>query len=219
MIDWGLSFAAAAALIYLIRFAGKFPSLAKSVIKSLSVGVLAMVAVLAGLPMLLSLALALGALGDACLSRDGDKAFLAGLGSFALSHLAYAALFLRHPASDLSALLSLGALPATAGVLGLAFWMGWRLWPVTGDLRGPVMGYVAVIAGMGLAAVSVGPPVLWAALLFMISDTVLAAELFLLGPDSRWRKFAPYVVWSTYWLAQALFLLSFLALAALGTTA
>ncbi|WGW02207.1 lysoplasmalogenase [Tropicibacter oceani] len=215
MTDWALSLAAAASLIYLLRFAVQGPSLAKSVIKTLSVALLAYVAWAQHLPPLLTLGLMLGALGDAFLSREGDRAFLAGLASFALSHLAYVALFVAHPGADLAALTDPAFLPFTAAIVALVLGMGWRLWPVTGDLRAPVMVYVAIIAAMGLSALALGPPVLWAALLFIVSDTILATELFLMKPGNRWRKLASRLVWVTYWGAQVLFLLSFLALDAL----
>ena len=50
-----------------------------------------MLAVVENGPLLLFAALALSAVGDAFLSREGDRAFLGGLASFLAAHLAYIA--------------------------------------------------------------------------------------------------------------------------------
>ncbi len=93
----------------------------------------------------------------------------------ALAHLAYAALVV------------FGAL------------MAWMLSVKTAELRWPVMIYIAIIVVMGVAAFGTGRPVLIvAALFFIVSDAVLSVELFALHKDAHWRKFTPYVVWSTY---------------------
>ena len=46
-------------------------------------------------------------------------------------------------------------------------------------------------------------------LLFVFSDFILAQEMFVLPEDHKLRKVTPYVIWSSYWIAQALFLISF----------
>ncbi|TIS81761.1 MAG: lysoplasmalogenase, partial [Mesorhizobium sp.] len=69
--------------------------LARSAAKTLAVALLAALAVMQGSPPLLVAALALSAAGDAFLSQDGEKAFLAGLASFLAAHVAYVALFLN----------------------------------------------------------------------------------------------------------------------------
>ncbi|TIP55997.1 lysoplasmalogenase family protein, partial [Mesorhizobium sp.] len=50
---------------------------------------------LQGGPWLLIAALALSAIGDALLSRDGEKAFVGGLAGFLAAHGLYIALFVR----------------------------------------------------------------------------------------------------------------------------
>lgn len=214
MTAWALSLAAASALITLLRFAVQGPSLAKTVIKTLSVALLALVSFVEGLPVLLTVALALSALGDAFLSRDGDVAFLGGLGSFALAHIAYTALFVSLPGFDISALVTWPAALLALALLGLAAGLAGPLWRGAGALRIPVAVYIVLIVLMGLAAITLGAPILWAALLFVISDALLGSTLFLMRPDSVWHGPAGYSVWLSYWLAQALFLLSFLGFAA-----
>ena len=212
MIDilWGL--AGALAFWYLIAFAGQPPSRDKSLSKTGSVAALAFLAFLSATPVLLVVALALSALGDYALSRDGDRAFLGGMAAFFAGHVAYIALFLGHGA-DLDILsdrlLATGALVlATLGVLG------W-LWPGLGSFRLPVAGYVAAILVMGLAALSLpmtggAPLILGGAMAFMASDTILAAEKFRLAPGTPSARAAPTLVWVLYWAAQALILSGFL---------
>lgn len=182
-------------------------SFAKSAIKTGAVAVLALAALSDGAPWALVLALSFGAAGDYALSRIGDRWFLAGLGCFALAHLAFAALFF--PEWDLAALdlLTAGAITALAAV------MATMLWRRAGALRGPVMAYVAIILAMGWAAMGLpgGLPRDFArlgALLFILSDAVLAAQLFLLE-GGRLRRVAPLLVWPLYWLAQAGIFLGF----------
>lgn len=219
MTAWALSLAAASALITLLRYAARGPSLAKTVIKTLSVALLALVSFVEGLPVLLTVALALGALGDAFLSRDGDAAFLGSLGSFALSHIAYAALFILMPGFDISALATWPAALMALGLVALGFGLGVPLWRAAGALRIPVMVYVVLIVLMGLAALILGAPILWGAVLFVISDALLGSKLFLMRPDSDWQGPTDYLVWLSYWLAQAVFLLSFLSLGTAPATA
>lgn len=182
------------------------PSFAKITLKTLSTSLLALASVVFGGPLTLTLALALGALGDFMLARGTTRTFLLGLISFALAHLAYAGLtFLIWQGGDLwlvhATLIVFGALMARI------------LYPKTGALRWPVMIYIAIIMVMGMAAFGTQRPVLIvAALLFMLSDALLSGSLFVLNKDAKWQRFAPYAVWSTYWTAQFLFLYGFLTL-------
>lgn len=184
--------------VYTVRPDGFFRSLTKTV----AVSALALVALLSSSPLLLFGALALGSAGDFFLSREGDRAFLAGLGSFALAHVFYVILLV-----DLGGFASL-VNPMAIGLLILAFGMGSALFLKAGDLRWPVVIYVAIIAAMGLAAFGL-PDIrvlsLIAAVLFIVSDTVLAFELFLLPAQSTARRATPYIIWVTYFAAQFLF--------------
>lgn len=89
-----LLFSIAAAAIYALALE-LTPRLARSAAKTLAVALLAALAVMQGGPPLLVAALALSAAGDAFLSRDGEKAFLGGLASFLVAHVAYVVLFLE----------------------------------------------------------------------------------------------------------------------------
>lgn len=198
--------AAIAALRTLTIWCYRPPSWRKSVVKTASVALLALAVLVAGGPEWLIAALALGAFGDFALSRPGDRAFLIGLIAFAAAHLAYLVLFSGLPREGLS-FWGLAALGALGGGMALA------LWPHTGALRWPVMGYVAVICTMGLAAFSVtgfGASITLSAVLFILSDTVLASEMFLLAPTHPLRRITPFLIWCTYWSAQAGFAATFL---------
>ena len=193
--------AAALALWQLFAFAAAPVSALKSAVKTGSVAALAVLGAALGAPALVIAGLALGAAGDFCLSRPGERAFLAGMAAFALGHLAYFLWFLR---------LGAGA-PPLAATLGVALLGGGVLrWiaPRAGALRAPVSAYVGVILAMALAALGLPdhPLATAGALVFMASDLVLALELFVFGPDLR--RPAAYLVWALYWPAQALILVA-----------
>lgn len=195
-----LAISVVSALIYGLSYCHQPSSLVRTALKTIPVAVLALVAWLAGGPILLILALALSAIGDMALSRNGDRAFLVGLGSFALAHLAYILLF-ASLASGWPAILPILVLVAYA--VSTEFW----LTPHTGDMRGPVRLYVALIAGMGASALALPGgflPALIGAGVFLASDTLLAIQLFRLSPESRWQKVFARALWVLYYLAQLL---------------
>ena len=201
------------ALAYL-ALTGRAPGLARSIVKTASVALLALAALLAQAPPLLAPALALCALGDWFLSRPGDRAFMAGIGAFAAGHLIYAALFLTHPAADPQALAQAPQLWIGAALAGFGIVVAAMLAPRAGALRGPVLAYVPIILGMGIAALALpaaGSLALAfpAALAFIASDLVLAIDRFMLPAGHPARRIAPYAVWPLYWGAQAGFLAAF----------
>ncbi len=197
--------AAACALAY-FPMAPRPASAMRSVLKTTSVAVLAAIALLTNGPMLLVLALALCAVGDALLSRDSDSTFIAGIGAFAAGHLAYIALFLTHPNSDLSLVLNKPGYFWSLLLLGIVATT--LLPPRAGDLKGPVLGYIPIILGMGVTVLALPETgtlrwALPAALAFIASDLILATEKFLLPPDHPAHRITPFMVWGLYWAAQA----------------
>lgn len=207
------------AVLYLLLFCYRAASWPKTLVKTGAVLALALASWLAEGPTGLLLALLLCALGDYLLSRPSETAFMAGVGAFAAGHIAYVALFLGHVAANPQALLALPNLAIIAALAGLGIVMVRLLWPRAGDLRGPVMVYIPVILSMGVAVLTLPldhPLVLahLAALLFILSDMTLSLELFVLPAGHALRRVAPFVVWSTYWSAQALFFLAFAGLPA-----
>lgn len=194
------------ALIYLLWSPGSQGWL-RSVVKTSAVLGLAGAAVWAGGAGWLILALGLCALGDFCLSRPGERAFMAGVAAFAAGHLAYVVLFLRHPLSDPSRLLEGWGLLVLAG-LALVGLVAMRVFVPRAQGLGPaVLAYIPVILSMGVAAATLPPALaLPAALVFMLSDMMLATGRFVLSAQSR---LLDYAIWSTYWIAQAGFLYAF----------
>lgn len=212
-MDMGLEVAAALAALVYLGFTARDPSAFRSVTKTASVALLTLAALLSGVPLWLVLGLGLCSLGDFFLSREGEAAFMGGVGAFAAGHLAYVLLFLTTPGSDLSRIWQMPGLMLTVGFMLLGGFMLRILAPRAGDLKLPVMGYIPIILSMGLAALSLSDPALmWvlpAALAFMVSDVVLAFETFVLADRHPLRRITPYLVWPLYWGAQAGFYLSF----------
>ncbi len=204
--------AALCAAAYLF-FVTKPASAVRSSIKTASVALLAAGALGSGMPHL-AIALGLCAIGDLALSRDGDGAFKLGAAFFAAGHVAYATHFLNHPASDLGHLFVWPGWAVSFGLLLFGVVFARRLSTAAGALRPAVLAYVPIIIGMGIAAITLPSEgrmafVLPSAVLFIISDVVLAAERFLLREESLLIRAAPFVVWPLCWCAQAGFLVSF----------
>jgi uncharacterized membrane protein YhhN len=198
-----LLLACTAAAVYLPMQA-RAPSWRRTVAKTAGVALLAVLAIIEQGPWLLVAALALSAVGDACLAHDGERPFLAGLASFLAGHLAYLALFVA-VGQGLGLLtaepwrLALDAVVTLAALLLLR-----RLFPAVGtDLRVPVGVYVAAILAMMFAASTVADPlVVGGAALFVVSDAILATQKFLLREGSRHHAWAGPAVWVLYFLAQ-----------------
>jgi uncharacterized membrane protein YhhN len=153
---------------------------------------------------LLIAAFAFAIAGDIALMFNGDQAFLAGLGSFFVAHLAFVAEFM---AGVHGWHLPLWTLAFLAYALALFIW----LLPKTGALKIPALAYGAVLTAMVLAAAAAqaampGPATrlaLIGALLFAFSDSVLAVRQFV-GP---YRGAQPLIL-SSYWLAIGLIAMS-----------
>lgn len=172
----------------------------RSAIKTGAMAGLAAAGVALGAPFWVVMGLALGALGDFCLSRPGTVAFLAGMGAFAAGHMAYAVYFWHvGPVPPLFVPLSVALLALVATT---ELWLA----PHTGALRWPVRGYVVVITVMGIAALAQPVPlILIGAGLFIVSDVLLALALFVV-PAASWHWVLAVTVWSAYWLGQFLIL-------------
>ncbi len=191
----------------------------RSVIKLASVALLALAVAVAQGPVLLVVALTFCAMGDLALSRDGEGAFMAGIGAFAAGHLAYVALFLTHPLAEPARLIGAPQAWVAIGFVLLGIVMAAILGPRAGALRGPVLGYVPIILGMGIAVLVLPGQgalrlALPAAIGFVVSDLVLAVDTFLLRRDHPAKAWAPHAVWVTYWGAQAGFVAAFTGLLA-----
>ena len=173
------------------------------VLKGLSVAPLAVLAWRAKLPgregLLLGLALAFGSLGDVLLDWSASL-FPAGLGAFLIGHFLYIGLFWpnRPKPTRLSR-------TETVIVLGLGLFaagMSLYLIPATGQLAPAVAIYMGAITGMVVSTVVRQLPERWVmlgALLFLVSDTILAVSKFKSPVPGR-----ELLVWPTYYVGQLL---------------
>lgn len=206
--------AALLALIYWAAFCHAEASPRKSGIKTGSVLMLAVAGWTLGGPSLLILALCACALGDYLLSLDLESSFLAGVGAFAIGHVIYVLLFLSLADSDVWNLLGGTAIIGATGLFLLGVAMAAILWRSAGQLRWAVLAYIPVITSMGLASLTLplgqGYAILHgAAFLFILSDAILALQIFVLKPPDAGARVAPFLVWPTYWGAQMLFTVGF----------
>lgn len=203
--------ALAAAALYLAH-PGTNDGGKRAVIKTIPLSLFTIIAWLAGSPLLLILGLALSAVGDFALAFRGEKPFLAGLSAFFLAHVAYIALFVLE-AGSLKLAEEPWRIAVCVALVIHASWMGVKLGrSVPAELKLPVFAYIAVISMMGIAAAAYGSlTVLAGALLFAVSDTLLAAGKFLVPERDDRQPLLKIGVWVTYIAAQVLILLGFAA--------
>lgn len=200
----------ASVVLALIHFRGldKPASHPRAILKTLPVLLLAVYALAMHSPPWLAAALALAALGDLFLAYDGEPPFICGLVVFLLSHLAYVALF--WPNADLALILASPWRYAFAWLfVMLAGLLLFILWRPAGKLALPVAVYSAAIVAMALSALSVRPILPGAAAtLFVMSDTALGLQRFLVKPADPMTKTLRPFVWGTYYAAQLIFTLA-----------
>ncbi|MEU5164328.1 lysoplasmalogenase [Streptomyces sp. NPDC020875] len=125
-----------------------------------------------GGPRLLVAALAFGWAGDVFLLSGAETAFLLGMGSFAVGHLCYLALFarLRGPAAPP---VWTGPLYGVALVIAVAL-----LWPgLPAGLRIPVAGYALLLTVTAWRSTALGPVAGTGGALFLISDLIIATGI------------------------------------------
>jgi uncharacterized membrane protein YhhN len=146
-------------------------------------------------PMLLVAALLCSAAGDILLGTDG--LFLAGMGAFALAHVAYVTLFVRSGALVALRRRWFLLLPYVVVLDALTLW----LWPDLGELRIPVLVYAGLLTATAVTAGALDWRLGLGGALFFVSDAMIAV----------WRiagKPAPPLpglwIMSTYILAQYL---------------
>lgn len=160
----------------------------------------------AGALLLLTLALALSALGDFFLAlKDQSRFFVPGLGSFLAAHVAYVIAFVPYASGFSGAGIAVLIAALVAAGLLLA-----RIAPKLGRLRVPVFAYFAVIMTMVAASLSIleASWVLGAgAVTFALSDSLIAVRKF-------WTPFAfiNEAVWITYIAAQFMIVAGYLFL-------
>ena len=177
--------------------------------KGCAVGALAALALTSGRfrrdARLLGVALAFSTVGDVLLDLNASL-FVFGLVAFLLAHLTYITLFWRNRARPLAA----GPGRAGAVVAVMAFSAGLSAWivPSVGPLAVPVVLYIGAITTMVSLAILARFEKPWAAagaVLFLISDALLAIDKFKISLPLR-----DLLVWTTYYFGQCGIALGFL---------
>jgi uncharacterized membrane protein YhhN len=131
-------------------------------------------------------ALVLSAVGDVALLGSSTPAFLGGLVSFLLGHVAYTIAFAVRGLDVVWMGIAVVVLVAPSAAV-----LRWLL-PHAGALRGPVVAYAVVISAMVVSAAgTVGfdsdTRILAAAAAFYVSDLAVARDRFVApGPVNRW---------------------------------
>lgn len=207
-IFWALvALGVAAAAAYGLYFLRRPASLVRAGVKTLAIGAPAVGFALAGAPFPLVLALAASALGDLLLAFDKKWVLPLGILSFLIAQLVYFAIFaaIWFFSGDNSPLWPryLGMAQVIVASLVFLIWMGPKLgWMAFGVV--PYAIAITAMAAMAMWMPWVGWPAMFGAMLFVLSDFVLAAELFRLAPDDPMRRVTAPVVWWSYVGAQAL---------------
>ncbi len=197
---WGFSLVGG--ILYLV-LPSSIEGPARVTIKGLGVGLLAALAfrVIQRLSKpvdgwILAVALSFSCLGDLFLALRGT--FLLGLSSFLVTHLLYLTLFVRNWRRPLRPTRTRLAI----SILVLLFSLFYSQWlaPSLGSLAMPVALYVCAITLMVVAGLwsSFSPSWVWVgAILFLVSDAILAADRF-----RGQVPFAGFLIWATYYLGQ-----------------
>jgi uncharacterized membrane protein YhhN len=160
-----------------------------------------------GAPRAFGAGLLLAAAGDELLLHAGDAAFMAGMAAFAAMHACYIAAFARlGSGAGLVRRIPWLVLPYALAAIGSAA----VLWPYAGRFAAAVAAYGLLLAAMAIAALDaagrVANPfrsyaIAGGALIFMLSDTLLASAKFLPGFPLAGAS-AELAVMASYFLAQ-----------------
>ncbi|KHN95587.1 YhhN-like protein [Metarhizium album ARSEF 1941] len=182
------------------------PSHSRMAFKTIATALLAVFAGTQSVYWQLVPALVLGSLGDAFLAWPGDETFFRGLSSFLVAHLFYISLFAGIGNGLGFVLHDTQRLGLAGAMLLLAPFMSFTLMPkVAQSLRIPIALYSTVILAMVLSVLTVeNDQVVLGAILFAISDSVLATDEFLMPKDSAYRGLMQHVVWLFYYTGQLL---------------
>ena len=174
------------------------PYTGSAVVKGLSIATLAVLAWISSVR-LLSVALAVSAVGDVLLDLDPAHLFVAGLCAFLAAHVVYTVLFVSWRPRPVRISGSRFAVLVVILVyaVGVSIWLA----PSLGSMIVPVVIYICVITAMVTASIFARLPILvpLGAVLFLASDSMLAIARF-----KGTFILRDYLVWATYYLAQYL---------------
>ena len=203
MIDlalWGV--AGFCAALYGLVLVQRPPSFLRTLVKTLAVGALAVLAYLEGGGPWLAIALALCATGDAFLAGDPKRWLPFGLAAFLVGHGVYVLLFWRERASVGTAFWAVAPLIVLAAAVMLV-----QLWRSLGALKPAVVLYVLAIVAMVSTSLLL-PRLRWpatiGALAFMASDAILSFDLFKGAKLFGSPRLTAWAVWFLYFGGQAM---------------
>ena len=148
--------------------------------------------------LILAAALMLSCAGDVFLHLSFRRYFVHALVAFLLAHVTYVVLFVRNRPRPLRP--STGQLILAFLVLVYGLLMCSWLWTGLGRLAGLALAYAAAITAMVLSTILAGfsRPFVWiGALLFLISDSLIAAGRFMVTVP-----LIGLLIWPTYYLGQ-----------------
>lgn len=209
----------AAAVAYGAYFLHRPRTWARALVKTTFMAAFAGALISAGAPPPLILAIALSAFGDFFLAFDKKWVLPFGILSFLLAQLLYVVMFTAvwFFSGDNSPLLPRYIAMGTVIVTAIVFliWMA----PELGWMALGVVPYAIAITGMGVAAMWLpwaGWPAMIGAILFLVSDFVLAGELFRLPADAPVRRITAPIVWWTYVAAQVLIIAGLINIVRVG---
>ena len=170
-------------------------------IPDIALAILALTAVIGLRGKLLFVALLFSAAGGVALELEAGKYFIVGLVFFLLAHVMYIVTFSR----DLKAQKSRIPVVVLLVIYGLI--MAFVLRPGLKEMALPVYFYLVVITTMGIFAAlraSKSKLVLYGAISFIVSDSILAINKFLVPIPA-----SDYLIMITYYLAQFLIVYGF----------
>lgn len=207
-----LVFAVIAAFLFLLVLRAK-PTMNRAIVKTIGILLLAAIAHNQHAPLPLLCALLFAAFGDFLLAFDGEKNFQLGLGGFLLAQVALVVLFIS--CGSLTAQWAaepwriILALVIVAHSVRLATIL-WRKLPRA--MGSQIVGYALVITMMGVAALGYATPaVIAGVMLFILSDTLIAYERFMLEGEVNQHPWISPTIWITYFAAQLTILLGTLS--------
>ncbi|MGL4488636.1 MAG: lysoplasmalogenase family protein [Rhizobiaceae bacterium] len=212
-VEIGLLVVSAIASLWFLFLVRQPSSLKRASVKTLSIVALCLLALISNAPAALLVALMLAAFGDFFLAFDGERIFKIGLAGFLLAQLAYVVAFAQTFEGDWGLIQSepwryLVAALVVANSLVLG---GKLLRILPRAMAAPIAVYAVVITTMGLASLLYAPMLVVAgAVMFILSDSLIAYERFLLDTPVNHHPWISPAVWITYYLAQVMITLGML---------
>jgi uncharacterized membrane protein YhhN len=205
-------FSVVAAILFLFTLRSA-PSLKRAIIKTIGILFLAAIASDQGAPLPLVLALLFASFGDFLLAFDGDRNFQLGLGGFLLAQVALVVLFLSNGSTKALWLIEPWRIVLALLILAHSVRLATILWrKLPRAMGGQIVGYALVITMMGVAALGYATPAVVAGvMLFILSDTLIAYERFMLDVEINQHPWISPTIWVTYFAAQLTILLGTLS--------